>query len=155
MSERKINTIRPTRRRFLVEAGAAGAAVAGSMTSTMKGAPAQLSREATPAVSHHDVPEPNMDMALGWWSELPNKWTPVGWKDHLFRFNVLFNGTIIADPAPVSGGLAPNRRTAAWKGQGVQLEFIPSANGGFGNFPARDDGRVVQGWNDGDAPVLR
>ncbi|MBI2844261.1 MAG: Gfo/Idh/MocA family oxidoreductase [Armatimonadetes bacterium] len=24
--------------------------------------------------------EPNMDLALQWWCETPNKWTPVGWK---------------------------------------------------------------------------
>jgi hypothetical protein len=151
MSEQLFNPGRPSRRRFLARAGAASAAAAGSMTSILNATP-----EGTPAAPHPAVAEPNMETALGWWSELPNKWTPVGWKDHLFRFNVLFNGTIMADPAPVSGGLSPNRRTEAWKGQGVQLEFIPSADGGgFRYFPAQDDGRVVQGWNESQAPVLR
>mgnify|MGYP001768000763 CR=1 FL=1 len=34
-------------------------------------------------------------MASQWWSELPKKWTPVGWKNHLFRYNVLFNGAVV------------------------------------------------------------
>src|SRR5512143_1370116 len=155
MSEQAFNLSRPTRRRFLAGAGAASAAVASTVTSITKAAPVNPTLEHTSAPPHAAVAEPNMETALGWWSELPNKWTPVGWKDHLFRFNVLFNGTIMAEPAPVTAGLSPNRRTEAWKGQGVQLEFIPSADGGFGDFPAQDDGRVVQGWNEGHAPVLR
>ena len=148
MSEQAFNLSRPTRRRFLAGAGATSAAVASSMTSILQAAQVNPRLEETPAAPHPAMAEPNMETALGWWSELPNKWTTVGWKDHLFRFNVLFNGTIVAQPDL-------NRRTEAWKGQGVQLEFIPSAEGRFGDFPAQDDGRVIQGWNEGHAPVLR
>jgi hypothetical protein len=147
MPYQKSNPRQTTRRGFLAGAGAAGIAAANSRASTVKSAPANIAPEMTPSVPGAAVAEPSIETALSWWSELPNKWTPVGWKDHLFRFNVLFNGTIIADPAPVSGGLAPNKRTEAWKDQGVQI--------GFGDLPAQDDGRVVQGWNDGQAPVLR
>jgi hypothetical protein len=98
--------------------------------------------------------EPDMATALGWWSELPNKWTPVGWRDHLFRFNVLFNGTLIAQPNL-------NRRTSQWAGQGIQLSFMPSPLRTFGigslisEFPRHDDGRVIQEWTRDPAPVLR
>ncbi len=64
-------------------------------------------------------PEPDMQTALGWWSELPAKWTPVGWKDHLFRFNVLYNGMISAIPDL-------NPRTTRWAGEGLQLGVWPA-----------------------------
>jgi hypothetical protein len=149
MSEQAFNLSRPTRRKFLAGAGGAGAVVASGMASILKAEQAKPTVKETSAPAHPAMAEPNMETALGWWSELPNKWTPVGWKDHLFRFNVFFNGTIMAQPDL-------NRRTEAWKGQGVQLEFSPSADGSMsGGFPAQDDGRVIQGWNEGHAPVLR
>jgi len=63
--------------------------------------------------------EPNFDAACEWWAGLPNIWTPLGWREHMFRFNVLWNGTILAQPHM-------NRRTEKWKGLGVQLSFAPS-----------------------------
>ncbi len=39
--------------------------------------------------------EPDINIAKTWWTDMPNKWTVVGWKDHILRFNVLHNGTII------------------------------------------------------------
>jgi len=93
--------------------------------------------------------EPNIRTALGWWGEIPDKWTPVGWKGHLFRFNIEFNGAIAAIPDL-------NRRTADWKGQGVLLTIYPTREMAVPDTisPWRDDGSVVQGWNDCDAPVL-
>ena len=44
------------------------------------------------------VPEPNAEIARQWWPEFENVWTPIGWKDHFLRFNVLYNGTIVAEP---------------------------------------------------------
>jgi hypothetical protein len=126
--------------------GAAGAAVASG--AALKAELAKPTPQETSVPAHRVMAEPNMETALGWWSELPNKWTPVGWKDHLLRFNVLFNGTIMAQPDL-------NRRTEEWKGQGVQLEFIPSEAGAFEGFPGQDDGRVLQCWSEGHAPVLR
>ena len=67
-------------------------------------------------------PEANYHLASQWWSDLPNIWTPVGWKDHAFRFNVFFNGMILAQPDM-------NSRTKEWQGQGVQLTFASSHNG--------------------------
>ena len=84
--------------------------------------------------------EPNYQTAAGWWKELPKKWTPIGWKNHLLRFNVLFNGAIVSKPDL-------NGRTTKWIDRGVFL--LPS--------PANptDDGTTRQGWRtDHDAPVL-
>lgn len=36
--------------------------------------------------------EPNLQQAIGWWPDLNSIWTPVGWKNHLFRFNVMWDG---------------------------------------------------------------
>jgi hypothetical protein len=84
--------------------------------------------------------EPDYRTAAQWWSELRRKWTPVGWRNHLFRYNVLFNGAVVAEPNM-------NRRTARWANQGV-LVWPSSAN------PA-DDGTIRQGWShDHDAPLL-
>ena len=57
-----------------------------------------------------------MVIASGWWPEIENVWTPIGWKDHPLRFNVLYNGILIGEPI----------RQPTW-GPGVQLTFIPSA----------------------------
>lgn len=96
-----------------------------------------------------DSPEPNMETAFTWWSELPAKWTPVGWKDHMFRFNVLYNGMISALPDL-------NRRTEEWEGQGLQLGIWPSDRAEFPGHVSdpQDNGTVLQGWNDCSAPVL-
>ena len=97
-------------------------------------------------------PEPNMQLASQWWPDLPDIWTPMGWKDSLFRYLVLFNGTIVA--SPVQNGL-----TQQYAGEGVQLAFLPSHSGEWidpasPQYPERDDGSVLQGWNPGEAPVL-
>ncbi len=42
--------------------------------------------------------EPNFETACGWWSDLPNIRTPVGWEGHLFRFSVLWDGMLVAQP---------------------------------------------------------
>jgi hypothetical protein len=86
--------------------------------------------------------EPNFATACGWWSDLPNIWTPVGWEGHLFRFSLLWDGTIIAPPHL-------NRRSESWKDQGAQISCRPLT----GHLPG-DDGWNTQGWNEGAAPVL-
>lgn len=87
--------------------------------------------------------ETDFQTACGWWSDLPNIWTPVGWEDHLFRFNVLWDGTILAQPQL-------NRRTVAWEGEGAQIAFAPIR----GEWPG-DDGMTSQGWRACATPVLR
>ncbi|MCK4966911.1 hypothetical protein KAS50_07760, partial [bacterium] len=39
------------------------------------------------------IAEPDAELASLWWPPHRNVWTPIGWKDHLFRFNVFYNGT--------------------------------------------------------------
>ena len=96
-------------------------------------------------------PEPNVQIASSWWPEFENVWTPIGWKDHPLRFNVVYDGTLMA---------APVRWPA--RGQGVQLTFLPSRDGAVPQptttqpyqLRGRDGGVGDQGWNDGPAPVL-
>jgi len=95
--------------------------------------------------------EPAVDMACTWWPDLRDIWTPVGWKDHAFRFNVLFNGTILAQPDL-------NPRTQKWKNQGVQLTFEPSYDGKWRDYVYihRDDTMVRQCWDQRHAtPIVR
>src|SRR5689334_12054879 len=99
-------------RRGLFKAGAALApgiaAPAQSVTGSEPGSPAAST-------------EPNAELASLWWPEQRNVWTAIGWKDHYFRFNVVYNGTIICEPCP---HFAPVRPTALrWKGQSFQLTF--------------------------------
>ncbi len=105
----------------------------------------QASALATPAA------EPNADIAAGWWPDMENTWVPIGWKDHPLRFNVLYNGTLIAQPVRYPA-----------RGQGMQLTFLPSRAGEPPvstttqpyQLRSRDEGVGEQGWTDQPAPVL-
>ena len=99
--------------------------------------------------------EANYETACQWWPDLRDICTPIGWKDHLFRFSVLWNGTVMADPQHQGR----NTRAAQWKGQGVQITFAPEYSDRPWSHERHsylkwDDGRVAQGWNDCAAPVL-
>ena len=93
--------------------------------------------------------EPDFDTATQWWSDLPNIWTPIGWKDHMFRFNVFWSGMILAQPDL-------NRRTEPYAGEGVQVTIYPAwqPKPSAESFARHDDALVTQGWLDGAAPVL-
>jgi hypothetical protein len=73
------------------------------------------------------VAEPALNDALQWWPQLTNAWTPVGWKNHLFRFNVLYTGVILAEPHPKSP--FAKKHTQRWDGLGVQLTILPVTEG--------------------------
>jgi hypothetical protein len=96
--------------------------------------------------------EPNVEVASTWWPEMENTWVPIGWKDHPLRFNVLYDGTVIAQPVRYPA-----------RGQGVQLTFLPSRDGeppvNIGTRPyqlrSRDGGVGDQAWTDDATPVLR
>ena len=45
--------------------------------------------------------EPDMATAFGWWCEPPDKWTPIGWKNHMFRYNVLSRVMGKGDPVSI------------------------------------------------------
>jgi hypothetical protein len=69
--------------------------------------------------------EPNVEIASEWWGPLTNAYTPVGWKDHLFRFNVFYSGMIMANPQPESDIKALD----PWAGLGAQIGIMPSEHG--------------------------
>ena len=102
--------------------------------------------------------EPDFQTACGWWSELPNKWTPIGWRDHMHRFNVLWNGSVLATATPTG----TKERTKAWEHEpALHLNIMPAKDAQpvtswMPNISSRrvDDGMVRQGWLPDDVPVL-
>lgn len=97
--------------------------------------------------------EADYETACRWWSDARDHWTPIGWKAHFFRFNVLFNGAIVANPA-----FPRNLRAKPWAGQGLQVSLWPtplnSNRAGWPIYHRRDNGLVRQGWEESAAPVL-
>lgn len=95
-------------------------------------------------------PEPDVQSALAWWPKQRNVWTPIGWKDHLFRFNVVYNGTVIAEPCP---RLMRRGHVDPFRGQDFQLTFAMYDNGELPPLPETptplyklDGGFGIQGW---------
>src|ERR1051325_10376000 len=116
----------------------------------------RMNVQSPPATKHSRVTkaiarEPNLEAAFQWWSDLTNIWTPIGWKDHLMRFNVFWDGMILAEPHL-------NQRSEKWKGLGAQVSFIPNYKPTSATrgpvFLRQDDGSILQGWNDSEVPVL-
>lgn len=103
--------------------------------------------------------EINAALANEWWPPLRQVWTPIGWKDHLFRFNCFYNGLIAAEPSWI---LAIKNNVRPYEGLGTQLEFIPPDD--YGQFyppprtpffmHQRDLGLGEQGWHDSATPQL-
>jgi hypothetical protein len=106
--------------------------------------------------------EPDYQTACRWWTDLPNVITPVGWRDHLHRFNVLYDGTILPRPPKKPPRFDGEDDPVS---QGVQLTFISSPEG---VVPPRREGDDQdhpiapldsprtgdQGWTVDAAPVL-
>ena len=97
--------------------------------------------------------EPDFNTACGWWPDLTNYWTTLGWKDHLFRFNVLFDGSLLADPNPQVGN-AGYARVNPWSGHSVHLGFCCGYVNDRFSQALYDNNLTDQGWNDDVAPVL-
>lgn len=103
-------------------------------------------------------PEPNYETAALWWPPQENVWTPIGWKNHAFRFNVLYNGSVIARPQlPLTGD------DGKWYGKDFQLVITPSREGvppkkqpesPYQLCDTPDRGIGNQGWADREAPLL-
>lgn len=117
------------------------------------------------ALSLSEAEEPNFESAKNWFPSVRNVWTPVGIKNHPFRFTSLYNGTIVADTHPLrSMPAGPIKEYLnPYIGQGVQLTITPSFDGSIPLRPdhafqlsSRPDGGVgMQGWDDDHAtPVL-
>jgi len=104
------------------------------------------------------VGEPNIEEALSWWPAPRNVWTPMGWKSHLFRFQMVYNGTLLCTPA----GWLDKPQVHKYLGQDFQLGFYPSLDGALPPMPHEntkvykmDGGIGVQHWRDNlAAPVL-
>jgi len=103
--------------------------------------------------------EVNAAIANEWWPPLRQVWTPIGWKDHLFRFNVFYNGIIACEPGAIIAG-KPN--TDPYTGLGTQLDFLPPNDFGVVIPPEthpyllreKDLGLGEQGWHDSPTPLL-
>lgn len=103
--------------------------------------------------------EPHLDAARLWWPEPRNVWTPIGWKDHLFRFVSVYNGSLLCAPA---GWLAKPDTEPYRKHENLQLNFTASPKGKVPPIPAQytklyktDGGIGTQGWiEDKETPVL-
>ena len=102
--------------------------------------------------------EPSVELAKLWWPDQYNVWTPVSWPDHYFKFNVLYNGTVIMSPS-----------TQRWRSHSHrfvennhQLMFCASQDGHPWKMPQGrallrewDGGLGIQHWAEGHAaPVL-
>ena len=69
--------------------------------------------------------EPNFEIADRWWPPLENVYTPIGWKNHLFRFNVYYSGVVMARTQPEEDVKA----LAPWRDLSVQVSILPSEKG--------------------------
>ena len=109
--------------------------------------------------------EASFETAKNWFPPVRNVWTPVGVKNHPFRFTLLYNGTIIAETHPLRAMPAGpiKEYLNPYIGQGVQLTLTPSFDGSIPQrsdhsyqLSSRPDGGVgMQGWDDEHAtPVL-
>ncbi len=95
--------------------------------------------------------------ASSWWPEISNKWTPVAWRDHRFRFNVLWNGSVMVIPWPTGTQRAEDLKNEP----SFHLNIIPARDEELpGEWAVAmgcrrvDDGMVRQGWLEDDVPIL-
>ena len=103
--------------------------------------------------------EPDVGTALSWWPAQRGVWTPIGWKDHLFRFNVVYNGIVLAEPCP---SLMRRQHAEPYRGQDFQLTFAVYDGGDLPALPEvptplykLDGGVGIQGWVEASAtPIL-
>jgi len=104
------------------------------------------------------IAEPNIEMAKTWWTDLPKKWTMLGWKEHITRFNVLYDGTLINAFSFDKGPQNPVAIRPPIPEPWAQFTFVPAAS--LEAVPPssseiyQDLGDVRQGWQDRNAPVL-
>ena len=105
---------------FVVVACALVASAVG-MTRKMVEAGPPVSAESSP----HLLVEPDFEIANTWWPPLENVYTPLGWKNHLFRFNVYYSGVVMARTQPEKDVKALD----PWCDLGVQVSILPSEKG--------------------------
>jgi hypothetical protein len=93
--------------------------------------------------------EPDLEKACSWWRDMENIWTAVGWRDHIYRFNVWFDGTI-------SMVMQRHKDKANGYPQ-AEVFFVPAlqVKDKWYLTPGPDDNLVIQSWGTSPAPVLR
>src|SRR5688500_17761425 len=78
--------------------------------------------------------EPNVETELRWLTPQQNVWTPIGWKEHLHRFQVVYNGYLLVNPA--SKLLKPH--TKRFADRQFQLNAYTSPDGKLPPMPTGD-----------------
>ncbi len=115
--------------------------------------------QATQGVCNIDGVEPDVKLAKLWWTDQRNVWTPIGWKDHFFRFNVLYNGTILSEPF---SDLSARKHAVGYKKNNFLVSFTPWPDTNVPALPKTqvpqwtlDGGHGKQGWKQHvETPVL-
>lgn len=100
-----------------------------------------------------------MELARLWWPDQRNVFTPIGWRDHYFRFNVIYNGTLLFEPF---SNLSARPHARKYDGQDFQITFTAWPNTNTPPLPREqtplwklDGGHGWQGWRAGcQTPVL-
>ena len=100
-----------------------------------------------------DAQEPNIDMSARGGLNL-NVWTQVGWKDHSFRFNVVYNGSLLCSPM---GWMEKPHLLFNTKGMIFRLNFTRVSTKHFRRFRTKTSKALqdrrraygVQGWREG------
>ncbi|MFI5731374.1 hypothetical protein ACIA49_14725 [Kribbella sp. NPDC051587] len=138
----------------------AGAATAAGLTSN---APPPAAAAVVQAVAQEGLTgEVDVQEALRWWAPQRQVWTPVGWKSHLFRFDMFYNGTMVCQPA-VAVPVGPVKPWLdAYKGKDFQVTPVMPDRGPIPPMPTGsyylykgDFGVGIQGWRaDKNTPVL-
>lgn len=158
-------TARFISRRNVLQAG--GALTGGAVTGTLGMVEPLSAAAAAPveSIESSGGPAPDADAALTWWPPQRQVWTPVGWKGHLFRFDVFYNGTTVCQPAialPPSDAETLKPYLAKYKGKDFQVTPVMPDGGGIPALAGEpyymhkgDFGVGHQGWRtDSDTPVL-
>ncbi|PZF80191.1 hypothetical protein [Jiangella anatolica] len=142
-----------------------GGALAGGLIAH-PGVAAAAPGSVTPAAAGpHGSGEPTAELARTWWTPQRQVWTPIGWKGHLFRFDVFYNGTMVCQPAialPPSGAATLKPYLAQYRGLDFQVTPVMPQGGGFPPLPEQpfylhrsDFGVGIQGWReDVETPML-
>lgn len=99
----------------------------------------------------------NSALACKFWPDQRGHWAPVSWKDHLYDFNVFYNGTILASPAGIglNRNIPPDDQVFAAELRTHILATEPTVEACDGTLMAgfQPDGRHVASWAKGSAPV--
>jgi len=123
-----------------------------------------------PSPSTTPTPEWNAASAAAYWPDQRGHWAPVSWKDHLFDFNVFYNGTVAADPVNIglNHNVTPEQGIFASELRVVPAHSDPHRGDGGADPLGRPagcdamlallqapDGRQVASWAPGATPRYR